>query len=163
MIPKTFFSQLLASLAALVVICIAVFGFINLDYFRNFHLEAMRAAARREAKLIGEMIRFSGIGVPSPELDELCLDIRRSSESRITIIAADGQVLAESDGRRGLMDSHHDRPEVIQALDTGMGWSLRGSDTLESDMMYTALRFQQARTAPPLVIRVATPLSRVVF
>ena len=57
----------------------------------------------------------------------------------MTISAADGVVLAESHADRTEMDNHLLRPEVQQALNTGHGNSMRHSDTLGYEMMYTAV------------------------
>jgi two-component system phosphate regulon sensor histidine kinase PhoR len=59
--------------------------------------------------------------------------------ARVTIIAADGSVLADSDGDAGRMENHLYRPEVQQALAMGQGNSIRLSQTVGYDMMYVAL------------------------
>jgi len=60
--------------------------------------------------------------------------------TRITIIAPDGAVLLDSRAAAGLMENHAERPEIIQALQTGTGESLRYSSTLWKEMYYYAVR-----------------------
>jgi len=58
---------------------------------------------------------------------------------RVTLIAADGEVVGESNEDRATMDNHLQRPEIQQALLEGMGRSIRFSRTLGADMLYIAL------------------------
>ena len=49
---------------------------------------------------------------------------------RITVIAADGRVLADNQGNPAAMDNHSGRPEVQEAQRTGTGVSVRFSHTV---------------------------------
>ena len=60
-------------------------------------------------------------------------------EIRVTIIAASGKVLADSERDPATMENHRDRPEVKQALVGALGQSIRYSTTLEQDLLYIAL------------------------
>jgi len=82
------------------------------------------------------------------------------SGTRATVIAADGTVLADSDSDFRTMENHAGRPEVIQALATGQGESVRHSATLGRDLVYRAVRFPIA-TGPPIVLRFAAPLEPI--
>ncbi|MFN2224069.1 MAG: ATP-binding protein [Candidatus Promineifilaceae bacterium] len=91
--------------------------------------------------------------------DELAKTWSEQVDRRVTIIAADGTVLGESDEDRTQMDNHLDRPEVRQARSQGQGTSIRFSDTLDTDMLYAAVRVKEgdeiigfARLALPLQI-----------
>lgn len=81
----------------------------------------------------------------------------RSIGSRLTVIDADGTVLADSDGDPRQMDNHNSRPEVRQARAEGWGRHVRTSDTVRYDMMYAAL----LDSATGIVYRSAVPLTRV--
>lgn len=61
-------------------------------------------------------------------------------ERRVTLIAGDGAVLADSHEDTRTMDNHRDRPEVIAAFATGYGRSQRFSDTRGEDLTYVAVR-----------------------
>lgn len=50
--------------------------------------------------------------------------------NRITLIAANGNVLFDSEANEATMANHANRPEVVQALAEGRGESTRLSDTL---------------------------------
>ena len=60
--------------------------------------------------------------------------------SRVTVIAADGTVLGDSEADYKTMENHANRPEVRDALATGQGFSIRRSATLETRMLYAAVR-----------------------
>ena len=59
---------------------------------------------------------------------------------RITVVRADGQVLADTVSDPASMENHSNRPEVQEALQKGEGRSVRHSVTMQSDMVYYAVR-----------------------
>lgn len=82
------------------------------------------------------------------------------SEARVTIIASDGRVLADSAHDIETMENHSNRPEFRQAMSSGQGESVRHSHTLDRDLVYWALRFDRLSESP-VVIRFATPLAQI--
>jgi two-component system phosphate regulon sensor histidine kinase PhoR len=80
--------------------------------------------------------------------------------ARVTVIGADGTVLAESQEDRTQMDNHLYRPEVQQALTAGQGSSIRFSQTAGYEMMYAAVPVIDGGRAAGIV-RVALPLEQV--
>jgi two-component system phosphate regulon sensor histidine kinase PhoR len=76
----------------------------------------------------------------------------------VTIIAAEGSVLGDSDLPSASMANHHDRPEVQQARVDGVGHSIRRSDSLGDDLLYVAVAFQTPDGAGGTV-RVAKPFT----
>ena len=58
---------------------------------------------------------------------------------RVTIIDQDGVVVGDSDQEPGQMDNHKNRPEILEALNEGVGSSQRFSKTLNQEMMYLAI------------------------
>lgn len=83
-----------------------------------------------------------------------------SSGARVTVIAADGQVLADSQSDIQTMENHSGRPEIRDAFANGEGQSIRHSVTVNRDLLYYAARLPvQGRT--PVVLRFALPLETV--
>jgi two-component system, OmpR family, phosphate regulon sensor histidine kinase PhoR len=76
---------------------------------------------------------------------------------RITVVRADGQVLADTVSDPASMENHANRPEVRDALQTGEGRSVRYSVTMRSDMVYYAVR-RNLSDGTPSVLRFAIPL-----
>src|SRR5207247_3133755 len=82
-------------------------------------------------------------------------------EARVTVIAADGTVLGDSErDPRGVreMENHAGRPEVQAALAGGVGSDVRRSRTLDVDMLYVAIPFRGPAGG---VLRLAVPLTEV--
>ena len=73
------------------------------------------------------------------EIERHVESIGRETETRITVIATDGKVLADSESDPDFMDNHKNRPEIFQALNGKVGYSRRYSDTMKEKMLYIAL------------------------
>lgn len=83
-----------------------------------------------------------------------------NSGARITVIAADGLVLADSDEDPEAMENHAQRPEVREAFAAGRGRSTRFSETVGRELMYLAVRCDWGPPSP-VVLRVAQPRVQV--
>jgi two-component system phosphate regulon sensor histidine kinase PhoR len=79
-----------------------------------------------------------------------------ASGARITVITAEGRVLADSQANADTMENHANRPEIRDALAQGEGRSLRRSPTFNRDFLYYAVR-QNTRAGPSVVLRFALP------
>ena len=66
-------------------------------------------------------------------------NLGETSRTRITRIAPDGTVIADSEHDPKTMENHADRPEVRRALAGGTGVSRRFSPTLRMTMVYHAV------------------------
>jgi two-component system phosphate regulon sensor histidine kinase PhoR len=75
----------------------------------------------------------------SPQLSERIRRLGDRSGLRITIIAVNGDVYADTDKDPELMERHDARPEIMQAATNTVGMAVRTSATLKQDMMYVAL------------------------
>jgi two-component system phosphate regulon sensor histidine kinase PhoR len=98
------------------------------------------------------------------ELGNVLRDLSARMEIRITFIALDGTVLSDSGVAAqnvGRLENHAGRPEVVEALNGGVGMSLRYSDTLNQDLLYVARRFAGSAGVPEGVVRVASPQSQM--
>jgi two-component system phosphate regulon sensor histidine kinase PhoR len=83
-----------------------------------------------------------------------------ASGARVTVIAADGRVLADSQADPRSMENHANRPEVLEALAVGEGRSARRSVTINRELLYYAVR-QNMSGAPSTVLRFALPSETV--
>jgi len=87
----------------------------------------------------------------------------RATDARVTLIATDGQVLADSEGAGGelaLLDNHAERPEVKAALGGKVGRDLRRSATLRAPLLYIAVPVKEGGRVIG-VLRLALPLAAV--
>lgn len=83
------------------------------------------------------------------------------TKARVTVIATDGRVLADSDEPSSVMDNHAGRPEVAGALTAGTGRALRFSRTVNRDLVYFAQVVPQAGGGR-MILRLAVPVGEVV-
>jgi two-component system phosphate regulon sensor histidine kinase PhoR len=146
---------------ALILLTMLGLGIYLSNFVRQAYIGDLESKLNDEARLIGDVITPDiAISLPSPNLDNQAKHWASLLDARVTIIAPDGTVWGESHEDRTLMSNHSDRPEVIQALANGVGNSIRFSQTLGLDMLYTAVRVKQG-DATLVLVRVALPLSHI--
>jgi two-component system phosphate regulon sensor histidine kinase PhoR len=103
---------------------------------------------------------------PSPHptqsrLQEMARDLGSRASARVTLVAGDGTVIADSavrDADLSAVENHLSRPEIQQALATGYGQDIRASHTTGERTMYRAMIMTQPRDAQPIVVRVGLPM-----
>jgi len=78
---------------------------------------------------------------------------------RVTVVASDGVVLADSDSDPSTMQNHASRPEVAAALAGRVGSDTRVSATLGVAQMYVAV--PATLDERPVALRVSEPLAQV--
>jgi two-component system phosphate regulon sensor histidine kinase PhoR len=125
---------------------------------REERREALVQRLTAEANLIAHSLEVSG---PEIDFDRVAQDVGRVSESRVTLIAADGRVLGDSSQTpqgRAVLDNHGNRPEVVEARDRGVGQVRRYSDTVNIDMLYVAVTVKHPQVR---YVRLAMPATEV--
>lgn len=154
-----FFWKLFLGNVLLLLLAVAVSFAVMFRSFVRFHDEEMTAYLRSQAEMVrGQM---GGSVVPA-RIAALQDSIRLSGEPsayavRVTLIAPDGAVLADSEHDPRTMANHADRPEFMQALLKGWGESTRRSETLARNLKYVAVRIGTAEE-PQGAVRVALPM-----
>ena len=79
-----------------------------------------------------------------------------SSGARVTVVTAEGLVLADSQSEPQTMENHAGRPEIMQAMAEGSGRSIRHSATINRDLLYYSVR-QPSAAGKPFIMRFALP------
>lgn len=119
---------------------VAVVLFLGYDAARDARSQAWDTLGRvRDALVAHPAVSLGAI----ESLGEAIRLTGEASGVRVTVIAPDGRVLADSEvprDRVGAMDNHGDRPEVRAAMEAGQGRSGRTSETLHAPMVYLATR-----------------------
>ncbi len=159
MARRRLITNLFASHLLVVLITVIALGWYGLSTFERFHLRQTSQHLETLAKIIREQIGPVEEVDPT-SLNELIREIGSVAETRITIIATDGMVLADSEEDPVLMDNHGDRPEVVQVFGNGLGYNIRYSYTLEQDMMYLALPLY-TRDRIVGIVRTSLPLGEL--
>jgi two-component system phosphate regulon sensor histidine kinase PhoR len=128
---------------------------------RSSQLDSLRSQLESEARITAEASLPGFISQDEAEnLDALAKKLGAEIEVRVTIIARDGTVLGDSEEDPSTMENHGSRPEVIDALNSGLGESTRYSTTLGQRMMYVAVPVFYAGEVLG-VARVSLPLTAV--
>jgi len=143
----------------LIVVGMGILAVYLIDFARNSQLENLRSQLEKEAKIIAEA-SLPIFLVPDGDLDTLAKKLGKEIETRVTIIAVDGEVLGDSHEDPTTMENHATRPEVIRALGGDVGVSTRYSTTLGEYMMYVAVPVTN-EGAIVGIARVALPLAEV--
>jgi two-component system phosphate regulon sensor histidine kinase PhoR len=150
----TFWRLFLAS-GALILAAIGLLGFVIVGRAERHSLEQIEESLRARALLVRAAVQDRSTAGLQARIAALGHEIN----TRITLIAADGLVLADSQEDPAVMENHGERPEVQSARANGFGTSTRFSDTVKFPMMYLALRAEDS--AGPAFVRVALPLDQV--
>ena len=138
--------------------------------FRNILLTAVLALLLTSALLVGTLYsvyeeRISAELRTEAEYIVRALDVAQDDldyfagivpTTRVTLISPDGAVLYDSQADESRMDSHAERPEVLEAVLSGTGESTRYSNTISQLTIYYA-----RRTANGNVLRIASTRSSV--
>jgi len=121
------------------------------DYLRaaNEHLDAlMRVARARPPQAADENMLREWSARMAP------------SGARITVVAGDGRVLAETQEDPQRMENHAARPEIREAREGAEGRAVRYSDTIHREMVYLAVR-QPLADGATVFLRLGAPLAEV--
>jgi two-component system phosphate regulon sensor histidine kinase PhoR len=101
--------------------------------------DALMAEARLMARVVEEALsRGAGPAALDPLVDEAAREVK----ARVTIVAPDGRVVADSalSGEALLsIDNHGGRPEVREAFASGFASVIRHSATVRDDLIYAAV------------------------
>lgn len=141
----------------LLILLLSGFYYLSFDHSaQTYFLDESRESLISQTRLAKLLAVQEGETMPPQQLAER---IGSAIKARVTLIDRTGRVTGDSDvSRSGLahLENHLKRPEVVQAMGGGTGSSLRYSETLKTDMLYTALSYESASHGG--FIRLALPL-----
>ena len=92
-----------------------------LSALHNFFIDQTREELVARAHLIRYYITAQSIPIDIPSIDRLCKEAGKTSQTRITVIRPTGEVLGDTDKDPRFLDNHAKRPEIIDAVQSGMG------------------------------------------
>ncbi|RKX70793.1 PAS domain-containing sensor histidine kinase [candidate division WOR-3 bacterium] len=110
---------------------------------RVHYLTVLQKNLKAEAEAIKDRLLPSLRSEDSREIDSIVDALGKRMEIRITVIGIGGWVLGDSRADPEKMENHADRPEIIQALQSGAGKSIRFSATMGEDMLYVAIPVEE--------------------
>ncbi len=137
------------------LIGVLVVGVAGLWIDRKYHsrlIEGVRDELTAEARIIALM--------PAEEIVRQSVLLGERSRARLTLIGADGRVLADTDRRAEEMDNHLHRSEIQEARLRGSGSAVRYSHTLETEYLYTAVLLGET-SRPQGYVRLSRSISEI--
>lgn len=144
MFNKIFRSNFITSMVILLLSFCLVFGVLY-DYSET----QMFSELDSEVDYISYVITNEGISY---------IDNFDNGNKRITLVSADGMVLADTEADADELDNHADRKEIKDAMRNGSGTSSRYSNTLMQKTLYYAKKLDDGT-----ILRVSTTQSSVVL
>ena len=150
------FWQMFFAFGLLITLALGGLGGVAGAWVERQQLQQIEERLKSKALLLQEIVRLQDADKMQSQIEVL----RAKTETRITLIASDGRVIAESDrGDLADLDNHGQRPEVEAARTATFGKATRYSNSVKKDMMYVALRTSD--TPGVAFVRVALPVTEV--
>jgi two-component system phosphate regulon sensor histidine kinase PhoR len=161
LLTSPFFRRLFLPYLLLICVATGVVGIAAASRLRTSYLDQTERSLRHQADLAARLITPAMQAGDSYEAARQVRAIGAAAECRVTVVNADGTVLADNEADPAQMDNHRLRPEIVAAAANGEGNSVRESGTLHEPLMYFARRVDPAPgVAPgqPYFIRLAVHL-----
>ncbi len=139
---NSFRTKLTIIIISIIAIAVSAAGILMMKTFKDIYIDALEDSMVREMKLIASRMEWKA-GGEQAELTafytEQAKELKEYTESRITFIRKDGKVLGDSDYAAEQMNNHAEREEISEAVQSGIGRSVRPSDTMRMNMIYVAI------------------------
>jgi len=163
LIAGRFERKVIATYLLVVVAILSVAGFYLLSSLKRTSIDHLKASLHAQARLMSSEVKAAPIADDPEGLQALARRLAEQVSVRVTLIASDGRVLADSDRTSEQvtqMDNHLGRPEVRASLSEGIGSAIRRSETTGAEMLYFALLLRQNGVTTG-ILRLGMPLADV--
>ena len=140
---RSFFSKIFIGYLLIVLALSSLILVLSLNMVREFYRDVLTNSLRNLAHALNPQVAHFLDAGGANELDGFIKNLGSKIHTRVTIIATDGIVLADSDENTQSMENHSRRPEVIDALQGKTGKSVRFSSTAQRDMLYVAVPIEK--------------------
>jgi two-component system phosphate regulon sensor histidine kinase PhoR len=159
MLRSRMFWNLFLGYGTLIIFAVALLGFTLDAQSEKNELQSLEERLFNEAHILREIVRDPTGDEPKLAAGRLALP--NVIPTRVTFVAKNGDVLADSLQDLAKLDNHADRIEIMEAFQKGTGKAVRPSKTSQEEMMYVALRADGKPGGEPFVIRISMPTSTV--
>ena len=148
-------ARLLFAHGVVVVGAIVALALLEVGTQRRWLVQRANEELQRVARTLTSTLPASA----ATDLGRTAASLDSSLVLRVTFVAADGRVLADSRAQASTMDNHRTRPEVAAALAGRTGFAVRMSRTNGIEQVYCAVPVRNVGGAA--VLRVAEPLDLI--
>ncbi len=140
---RSFFGKIFIGYLFIIFALSSLILVLSLDTIRDFYQDTLVAHLKTLGYTLNpEVAELLGPGRAN-QLDDSIKKLGSRIHTRVTVIAMDGTVLADSDEDPKSMENHSHRPEVVEALQGKTGKSVRFSSTADKDMLYVAVPIEK--------------------
>jgi two-component system phosphate regulon sensor histidine kinase PhoR len=146
------FFKLIAGISFLLLLAMVTVDYFAPNAAKAHYIQSLTGQLEGKARMLA--VTWPGAGLLNGE------EVRRMAAAaggRITVVRADGAVLADSAADPAAMENHRSRPEIDAAFRLGAGSDIRQSATIGVSFLYVAVPVPGGGS----VIRVAYPLAEV--
>ena len=141
------FAKLIIAVLGLLIVALTAVDFLTTKMAERTYIETLKSELAEKARMLNLVLpRDNGAGFHR---------LAEAAAARLTWVAPDGTVIADSSADAAKMENHRHRPELVEALAGRDGWSIRSSPTLGVNFLYVAI------PAPRGALRLAVPLSSI--
>ncbi|MGL1933824.1 MAG: ATP-binding protein [Fibrobacterales bacterium] len=152
---RRLFWDILPSYVLIIVISIITLGWFSTLTIRDTSITSLEKDLTARSTIVDKV--FSQLYSESYGYIEALNMLSIKTETRITVIQGDGLVKFDSHKNIQLMNNHYYRPEIMDARKSGAGSAIRFSNTINKEMVYSAVRSE----VPDFIIRTAVPMTAV--
>ncbi|HEX5132314.1 MAG TPA: ATP-binding protein [Candidatus Krumholzibacteria bacterium] len=139
MLKSRFLWKLYAGYAVVILISATLVGIFAVRGFEDDLAGQIEQSLRSEALLLLDIATPYVDAPPDSAFQQRVWMLGSRADTRLTVIAADGRVLADSREEPSNMDNQRTRPEIIQAVSRGFGVSTFESSAINENAMYVAI------------------------
>lgn len=160
MLGSRFLWKLYAGYAVVILIAAVLVGALAVRGFERDLTGQIQTSLRSEALLLHDIALPYVDAPPDSAFQHRVWALGSRADTRLTVIGADGRVLADSREEPSRMDNQRTRPEIIQALARGLGVATLSAGAAERGAMYVAVPVVKGGEVAGFV-RVSKPLVMV--
>jgi two-component system phosphate regulon sensor histidine kinase PhoR len=132
---RSLFLRLLAPyVIALIAVAASLYAYSD-RVIEKLYIDTLAESLLRQTRLAAELLPWDG---DHEAMDEQCALVAAKVGSRVTVIAADGTVVGDSEVASAMVENHRDRPEVRAAMRDGDGVGMRRSTSTGKRFFYRA-------------------------
>lgn len=159
MLGSRFLWKLYAGYAVVILITAVLVGVLAVRGFERDLTGQIESSLHSEALLLHDIALPYVDAPPDSAFQHRVWALGSRADTRLTVIGADGRVLADSREEPARMVNQRTRPEIIQAMAKGVGVATLAAGAAERDAMYVAVPVMKngavagfVRVSKPLVV-----------
>ena len=142
------FAKLIFAVLGILIVALTAIDYLVSNVAERTYVDTVRVDLFEKGRMLARL---------SPDdLGRDFKDLAQNGAVRLTWVATDGRVMADSENDPAKMENHKNRPEMVAALAGREGWTIRPSPTMGVSFLYAALP-----ASGGAVLRLAVPLSEI--